>query len=76
VQLSSPRAFEDLSTFVLSDHALELQQQLIFRRSRMRRLDEYHRHVMAGQLLNEQNHRPYTTEETIRKSDSFEISTR
>src|SRR5262245_42458404 len=41
VALTTARALEDLRPLVLSDHALKLQQQLVFRRIALRRLDEY-----------------------------------
>src|ERR1700691_577759 len=47
--------FEDLRTLIFGDHALELQHQLIFRRARMRRLEENRLDTVASELLGQQD---------------------
>ncbi len=47
VAFAAARALQDLSALVFGDHALELQQQLVFRRLRLRGLDEDRLHAMA-----------------------------
>jgi hypothetical protein len=55
VALATARALKDLRPLVLGDHALKLQQQLVFRRIALRRLDEYRLNATAGELFREQD---------------------
>src|SRR5262249_53395375 len=55
VALATARALEDLRPLVLGDHALKLQQQLIFRRIALRRLHEYRLNAIADKLFRDQN---------------------
>ena len=45
----------DLRPLVLGDHPLELHQELVLRRGRLWRLDEYGLHAMAGEFLGQQH---------------------
>ena len=55
VPLAAPRALQDLGTLVFGDHALELQQQLVFRRMRLRCVDEDRLHALAQPFLRQQD---------------------
>src|SRR4029077_8394577 len=55
VSLDTPRALQDLGSFVFRDHALELHQELIFRTVALRRLYEQRFHSVAGKLFEQQN---------------------
>src|SRR4029077_15232282 len=55
VSLATPRALQDLCSFVFRDHALELHQELIFRTVALRRLHEQRFHSVAGKLFDQQN---------------------
>ena len=52
--LASPRSFRDLGSFVLGDHALELDQQLVFGCLGPRALDEADLGAGPGELVDEQ----------------------
>jgi hypothetical protein len=54
VGLAASIAFQDLGFLVLGEHALELHQQLIFRRIATRALDELDPGTGAGELLEQQ----------------------
>ena len=53
--LAAAGAFEDLRSLVLGDHALELYEQLILRRSGLRCVEEYGLDAVPSKLLDEQN---------------------
>src|SRR5664280_1781473 len=52
---AAARTLQDLSAFVFSDHALELQQQLILGRLRLWCFDEDRLHTMAQPFLGQQH---------------------
>jgi hypothetical protein len=55
VSLTATRAFQDLRSFIFRDHALELNQELIFRAVALWRLHEHRLDPVASQFLDEQN---------------------
>src|SRR6266478_1033589 len=55
MSLTAARSLQNLSSFVLRYHSLELHQQLIFRAGSLRRFDKQRFHPMAGQFLDQQN---------------------
>ena len=52
MSLSAPGTFQDLRAFIFSDHALELNQELVFRAVALWRLHELGLDSMAGELFN------------------------
>src|SRR5215469_1768857 len=55
VSLATPRALQDLGAFVFRNHALELNQELIFRAVAWWRLHEQGFDSLAGELFDQQN---------------------
>src|SRR5215469_9348647 len=55
VSLATTRTLQDLCSFVLRNHALELNQELIFRTVALRRLHEQGFDAVAGELFDQQN---------------------
>src|SRR5215469_1642039 len=55
VSLATTRTLQDLCSFVLRNHALELNQELIFRTVALRRLHEQGFDSVAGELFDQQN---------------------
>src|SRR5215831_54439 len=55
VSLATTRALQDLGSFVFRNHALELNQELIFRAVALRRLHEQSFDPLAGELFDQQN---------------------
>jgi len=55
MSLAATRTYEDLRPLVFRDHALELQQQLIFSRCRPRRADKQGFDTGTSQLLDQQD---------------------
>src|SRR6516164_4515452 len=55
VSLATTRPLQDLGSFVLRNHALELNQELIFRAVALRRLHEQGFDSVAGELFDQQN---------------------
>jgi hypothetical protein len=55
MSLTAPGTFQDLRPFIFRDHALELNQELIFRAVAWWRFHEQGVDSMAGQLLDQQN---------------------
>jgi hypothetical protein len=53
--LAATRTFEDLRPLVFRDHALELEQQLIFSRCRSWRADKQGLDTGTSQLLDQQD---------------------
>jgi hypothetical protein len=51
IAFAASRAFQDLRSFVLGDHALELYEQLLFRGGALRCLHEARLHPAAGLLF-------------------------
>ncbi len=64
--LAAAGALEDLCPFILGDHALKLQQELVLRGGRRRRLDEPRLDAMAGEFLGEQHLIGLLATETVR----------
>ena len=52
---AAARTLQDLGAFVFGDHALELQQQLVLGRLRLRGFDEDRLHAVAQPFLGEQH---------------------
>jgi hypothetical protein len=59
VSLTAPRTFQDLRSFIFSDHPLELHQELIVCTVALWRLHEHLLDSLAGELLDQQNLVPY-----------------
>src|SRR4051812_6396820 len=55
MSLTAPGTFQDLCAFIFRDHALKLNQELIFRAVALWRLHEPGLDSMAGGLLDQQN---------------------
>ena len=55
MSLAAARALQDLRPFILRDHALKLNQELIFRAVTLRRLDKQCLDSVASEFLDEQN---------------------
>ncbi len=55
VSLTATRTFQDLRSFIFSDHPLELHKKLIFRAVALWRLHEHRLDSVAGELLDHQN---------------------
>src|SRR4051795_9198906 len=55
MSLTAPGTFQDLRPFIFSDHALKLNQELIFRAVALRRLHKHGLDSMTGKLLDQQN---------------------
>src|SRR4051795_351010 len=55
MSLTAPGTFQDLCAFIFRDHALKLNQELIFRAVALWRLHEPGLDSMAGELLDQQN---------------------
>src|SRR6266852_2298720 len=55
ISFAAPRAFQDLRSFVLGDHALELYEQLIFCGGALGCLHEARLHAVSSQLLDQQD---------------------
>src|SRR6516164_1870135 len=55
VSLATTRTLQDLGSFVFRNHALELNQELIFRAVALRRLHEQRFHSLPGELFDQQN---------------------
>src|SRR6516165_4472836 len=55
VSLATTRPLQDLCSFVFRNHALELNQELIFRTVALRRLHEQGFDSVAGELFDQQN---------------------
>src|SRR5215469_2805142 len=55
VSFTAARTFQDLRSFIFSDHPLELHQKLIFHAVALWRLHEHCLDSVAGELLDQQN---------------------
>src|SRR5437870_6036105 len=55
VSLTATRTFQDLRSFIFSDHPLELHKKLIFRAVALWRLHEHRLDSVVGELLDQQN---------------------
>src|SRR5207302_2766903 len=55
MSLTAARAFQDLRSFIFSDHALELNQELILRAAALWRLHEQGLDSVASEFLDQQN---------------------
>src|SRR5436309_15788759 len=55
MSLTAPGTFQDLCAFIFRDHALKLNQELIFRAVALWRLHEPGLDSMAAELLDQQN---------------------
>src|SRR5262249_22218658 len=53
--LAASRPLEDLGPFVLGDHALELNEELVLRRRALRRVQKTGFDAVTGELLDQQN---------------------
>ena len=51
----TPAPFQDAGTFVFSNHALDLQQQIVFSRATNRPIEKYNVDSSSAKLLNEQH---------------------
>src|SRR5579863_4258098 len=66
---AAPRALQDLRSFVLGDHALELYEQLIFRRDTLGCVHKACLDSLSGQLLDQQNLVGVFATQSVRRVD-------
>ncbi len=70
---TTPRALQDLRSFVLGDHALELHQQLIFRSGALRCIHKARLDSLSGELLDQQNLVGIFATQSIRRVDEYDL---
>ncbi len=71
MSLAAARAFEDLGTLVLGDHALKLHEELIFGRGALRRIEKTGGHTLASELLDQQDLVGILAAQTIGRVDEY-----
>ncbi len=76
VALAAPAALQHLGSFVLGEHALQLQQQAVLGRGPDQVIEKDHLRAGLGELLDQQNLMRIAAGEAIRGMDVDEIDGR